>query len=140
MKKEINYKEFYRKELFPKKEIEITDEFLVKHDWHKYGDICNRKTKWYYFDNGILGRINVDATEEKHKYTLHINYESQDSRQVSTVSDIKAAIYSYVCGQQGCKYGYDPKAKGYKYLKLDTDEEKNEWRYKKYKELVKAIK
>lgn len=135
----MDYKEFYKSELFPDKDVEITDEYLIRHGWHKYGDISNPKTKWYYFDNGTLGRINVDACSDKHLYTLHINYETGDSRAVNTVADVKAAIYSYICGLQAVKYGYDNTCGGYRYLLVDTKEEEDVYRYKKYCEMVKAI-
>ena len=135
----MDYKAFYKSELFPDKDIELTDEYLVQHGWNKYGDICNPKTKWYYFDNGYLGRINVDICSGKHHYCLHINYNEHDSRSVTTVTDIKAAIYSYICGLQAVKYGFDAAAGGYRYIPVDTKEEEDEYRYNKYCRMVKAI-
>ena len=135
----MNYKEFYKAELFPETDIEITDEYLKQHGWNKYGDILDPNTKWYYFDNGILGRINVNTCGKKPTYTLHINYESQDCRRVITISDIKAAIYSFLCGKRGIKYGYNPDVKGYQYLTLYNDDESNEWRYNQYCKMIKAI-
>ena len=133
----MNYKEFYKSELFPEKDILITDEYLIEHGWHKYGDMCEPNTKWYYFDNGILGRINVDACSETHHYSLHINYRDHDSRSVKTISDVKAAIYSFICGQRGYKYGFDKVTGGYKYLSLDTEEEEDEYRYNQYIKMTK---
>lgn len=135
----MDYKAFYISELFPQKDIELTDEYLVKHGWHKYDDICDPKTKWYHFDNGALGRISVNACSNKHYYTLHINYNNGDSRIVRTVADVKAAIYSYTCGLQAVKYGFDKTAGGYKYVPVDTKEEIDVYRYNKYCKMVKAI-
>ena len=39
----------------------------------------------------------------------------------------------------GEKYEYDPIAKGYKYLALDSDEERYDYRYNKYLKMIKTI-
>ena len=133
----MDYKAFYKSELFPEKDIPITDEYLIEHGWHKVTYLSDSEQKWYYFDSGILGRMYVDRCRKKPLYRLDIH--SSGSRRVNTVTDIKVAIYSYVCGLQATKYGFDAEAGGYKWIDVDTKEEEDEYRYKKYREMVKAI-
>lgn len=135
----MDYKEFYKNELFPENDVFITDTLLRKNKWSKYGDIVDPKTKFYYFDNGILGRIRVikNYFGRKNLYKLYIHY-GDNGIPVRKISDIKVAIYSYLCGQTGFKYG---KTKGgYAYIALENEEEINEWRYKEYCKLVESIK
>ena len=134
----MDYKAFYKSELFPEKDIPINDEYLIEHGWHKVTNLSDPEQKSYYFDRGILGRMNVDRCGKKPIYRLLINYGS-DSRRVYTITDIKVAIYSYVCGLQATKYGFDAEAGGYKWIDVDTKEEEDEYRYKKYREMIKAI-
>ena len=134
----MDYKAFYKSELFPDKDIPITDEYLIEHGWHKVTNLLDPEQKWYYFDSGILGRMHVDRCGKKPLYRLDINHVS-GTRFVNTVTDIKVAIYSYTCGLQAVKYGFDAEAGGYKWIDVDTKEEEDEYRYNKYKELVKAI-
>jgi len=129
---ESEYNNFFKNELFPKVKTLITDELLLKNGWHKYPYYED-----YYFDNGALGRISYNKTFNS--YNLKINYN--DPRiTVKYLEDIKANVYAYVNSQDGEKYGYDPIAKGYKYLALDSDEERYEYRYKKYLKMIKTIK
>lgn len=134
----MDYKAFYKSELFPDKDIPITDEYLIEHGWHKVTNLFDPEQKWYYFDSGILGRMHVDRCGKKPLYRLNINYVS-GTIFVNTVTDIKVAIYSYVCGLQAIKYGFDAKAGGYKWIDVDTKEEEDEYKYNKYKKMVKAI-
>ena len=134
----MDYKAFYKSELFPEKDIPITDEYLIEHGWHKVTNLSDPEQKSYYFDRGILGRMNVDRCGKKPIYRLLINYGS-DSRRVYTITDIKVAIYSYVCDLPTSKYGFDAEAGGYKWIDVDTKEEEDEYRYKKYCEMIKAI-
>jgi hypothetical protein len=134
----MDYKEFYKSELFPDKDIPITDEYLIEHGWHKVTSLLDPEQKWCYFDSGILGRMYVDRCGKKPLYRLYINHVS-GTRFVNTITDIKVAIYSYTCGLQAVKYGFDAKAGGYKWIDVDTKEEEDEYRYNKYKSLVKAI-
>ena len=135
----MDYKAFYKSELFPEKDISITDKYLIEHGWNKVTYLSDPEQKRYYFDHGALGRMHVDRCGKKPIYKLNINYDS-DSRYVNTVTDIKVAIYSYVCGLQAVKYGFDAEAGGYKWM-IDfiTKEEEDEYRYNKYKGMVKAI-
>lgn len=71
-------------------------------------------------------------------YTLKINYN--DPRiTVKYLEDIKANVYVYINSLDGEKYGYDPITKGYKYLALDSDEERYDYRYNKYLKMIKTI-
>lgn len=137
----MDYKNFYKNELFPENEVLITDALLKKNKWLKVIDPFNPKTKFYYFDNGLIGRIHVIKNyfgKGKNSYTLCLNYKDDDCRNIRKISDIKAAIYSYVCGQTGTKYG--PNKDGlYSYQSLETEEEMQEWRYNEYCKMVKAI-
>ena len=128
---ELEYTNFFKNELFPEVKTLITDELLLKNNWHKY-----TYDKDYYFDNGDLGRIYY--SELFNSYTLKINYN--DSRiTVKYLEDIKANVYAYVNSLYGEKYGYDPITKGYKYLALDSDEERYNYRYNKYLKMIKTI-
>lgn len=133
----MDYKAFYKSELFPDKDIPITDEYLIEHGWYKTTSLLDPEQKWYYFDHGALGRIHVDRCPSKPLYRLELNY--QGSVFVNTITDIKVAIYSYVCGLQAIKYGFDNTAGGYKWIDVDTKEEEDEYRYNKYCKMVKAI-
>ena len=82
--------------------------------------------------------MHVNRGSKKTLYRLDVNYDS-GSRYVNTITDIKVAIYSYVCGLQATKYGFDAEAGGYKWIDVDTKEEEDEYRYKKYREMIKAI-
>lgn len=128
---ELEYNNFFKNELFPKVKTLITDELLLKNDWHKYPYYED-----YYFDNGYLGRINYSKLFNS--YSLKINY-NDPGRTVKYLEDIKANVYVYVNSMKGEKYGYDPIAKGYKYLPLDNDEERYDYRYNKYLEMIKTI-
>ena len=128
---ESDYNKFFKKELFPKVKTLITDELLLKNGWHKYSYY-----KDYYFDNGDLGRINYSKSFDS--YSLEINYNNPGIT-VKYLEDIKANVYAYVNSMDGEKYGYDPVAKGYKYLPLDNDEERYDYRYNKYLEMIKTI-
>ena len=134
----MDYKAFYKSELFPEKDIPITDEYLIEHGWYKVTNLSDPEQKWYYFDSGILGRMHVNRCSKKPIYRLDIK-RSSSLRRVNTVTDIKVAIYSYVCGLQATKYGFDAETSGYKWIDVDTKEEEDEYRYKKYREMVKAI-
>ena len=134
----MDYKAFYKSELFPEKDIPISDEYLIEHGWHKVTNLSDPEQKSYYFDRGILGRMNVDRCGKKPIYRLDVNYDSGPIY-VNTITDIKVAIYSYVCGLRVTKYGFDAEAGGYKWINVDTKEEEDEYRYKKYREMVKAI-
>lgn len=134
----MDYKAFYKSELFPEKDIPITDEYLIEHGWYKVTNLSDPEQKWYYFDSGILGRMHVNRCSKKPIYRLDINHGS-GSRCVNTITDIKVVIYSYVCGLQATKYGFNAETGGYKWIDVDTKEEEDEYRYKKYREMVKAI-
>ena len=85
---ELEYTNFFKNELFPEVKTLITDELLLKNNWHKY-----TYDKDYYFDNGDLGRIYY--SELFNSYTLKINYN--DPRiTVKYLEDIKANVYAYV--------------------------------------------
>ena len=128
---ELEYNDFFKNELFPKVKTLITDELLLKNGWHKYPYYED-----YYFDNGALGRINYSKLFNS--YTLKINYN--DPRiTVKYLEDIKANVYAYINSMSGEKYGYDPIAGGYKYLPLDSDEERYDYRYNKYLKMIKTI-
>lgn len=128
---ELEYTNFFKNELFPEVKTLITDELLLKNNWHKYS-----YDEDYYFDNGDLGRINYSKLFNS--YTLKINYN--DPRiTVKYLEDIKANVYAYVNSLDGEKYGYDPITKGYKYLPLDSDEERYDYRYNKYLKMIKTI-
>lgn len=131
----INYKEFYKSELFPDKDIEITDEYLIQHGWIRYDSDIG--PKWYYFD-GPIGRIKVSTCSEKIEYDLFIDHCREYKSTVYTLSDIKIAIYSYVCGMQAFKYGFGDV--GYTWLPVYTEKEKNEFRYNKYCEMINWMK
>jgi len=128
---ESDYNNFFKNELFPKVKTLITDELLLKNNWHKYPYYED-----YYFDNGYLGRISYSKLFNH--YTLKINY-NDPGRIVKYFEDIKANVYAYVNSLEGEKYGYDQIAKGYKYLPLDNDEERYDYRYNKYLEMIKTI-
>lgn len=132
----MNYKEFYKSELFPEKDISITDEYLIEHGWNKVTNLLDPEQKWYYFDSGILGCMHVNRCNKKPLYSLDINYDS-GLRYVNTITNIKVAIYSYVCGLPAIKYGFDAEAGGYKWINVDTKEEEEEYRYNKYIEMTK---
>ena len=134
----MDYKTFYKSELFPEKDIPITDEYLIEHGWHKVRNLSDLEQKWYHFDSGILGRMDVDLCSKKPIYRLDIKHNSS-LRRVNTVTDIKVAIYSYVCGLQATKYGFDAEAGVYKWIDVDTKKEEDEYRYKRYREMIKAI-
>ena len=128
---ELEYTNFFKNELFPEVKTLITDELLLKNNWHKYP-----YDEDYYFDNGDLGRINYSKLFNS--YTLQINYN--DPRiTVKYLEDIKVNVYAYVNSLDGEKYGYDPITKGYKYLALDNDEERYDYRYNKYLKMIKTI-
>ena len=133
----MDYKTFYKSELFPEKDIPITDEYLIEHGWCKT-DLSEPKHKSYYFDNGFLGRMYVIRDRKGAIYRIDVNYDSAPIY-VNTITDIKVAIYSYVCGLPASKYGFDAEAGGYKWIDVDTKEEEDEYKYKKYREMVKAI-
>ena len=135
---DMDYKEFYKKELFPKRDIKITDKYLEKRGWHKTKPIGEKNPTWYYFDDGVLGRIHVSVYNNKPHYRLQINHNIGDSRYINTVADIKAAVYSYVCGIQAVKYGKE--GNGYKWIDVDTKEEEDEYRYNLYCKLIQKIK
>ena len=135
----MNYKEFYKSELFPEKDIPITDEYLIEQGWYKVTNLCDPEQKWYYFDSGILGHMHVDRCGKKPLYRLDINHSS-GSRFVNTITDIKVAIYSYVCGLQAIKYGFDVEAGGYKWIDVDTKEEEEEYKYNKYIKMTEWMK
>ena len=133
----MNYKQFYKKELFPKKDIQITDEYLEEHEQYKTKPIGEENPTWYYFDDGILGRIHVSIYNNKQHYRLQIG-DDRDSRYINTVADIKAAVYSYICRLQAVKYGKE--GNGYKWINVDTKEEEDEYRYNLYCKLIQKIK
>lgn len=128
---ELEYNNFFKNELFPEVKTLITDELLLKNNWQKYPHYED-----YYFDNGALGRISYSKLFDS--YTLKINY-NDSGRTVKYLEDIKVNVYAYVNSMSGEKYGYDPIAKGYKYLPLDNDEERYDYRYNKYLNMIKTI-
>ena len=128
---ELEYTNFFKNESSAEVKTSITDELLLKNNWHKYP-----YDEDYYFDNGDLGRINYSKIFNS--YTLQINYN--DPRiTVKYLEDIKVNVYAYVNSLDGEKYGYDPITKGYKYLALDNDEERYDYRYNKYLKMIKTI-
>ena len=130
----MDYEAFYKEELFPKEKVEITDDYLKKHGWHSYDYSFDKKHRWYSFDNGRIGRIKVVNYGNRKYYTLHIKYEDQDRRSIRFVSDIKANVYSYLCGS----YGIESKKDG-TYGDIEEDEKRNKWMYKEYKEMTKGL-
>lgn len=130
----MDYKDFYKSELFSDKDIEITDDYLVQCGWIRYDYL---DPKWYYFE-GPIGRIEVHVCHKKPYYDLHINHCKDNETSICTVSDIKLAIYSYVRGTKAIKYGFD--GMGYRWFNVDTKEEENEYRYNKYCEMIKWMK
>ena len=134
----MDYKAFYKSELFPEKDIPTTDEYLIEHGWHKVTNLSDPEQKSYYFDRGILGRMHVNRCSKKTLYRLDVNYDSGPIY-VNTITDIKVAIYSFVFGLQATKYGFNAETGGYKWIDVDTKEEEDKYRYKRYREMVKAI-
>lgn len=130
----MNYKEFFISELFPDVDIELTDEYLEQHGWHKYLPIGEKESKLYYFD-GPIGRIHVARYGKKTHYRLHIKHRNDDARYIGTITDIKVAIYSFARGLQAVKYGLD--GIGYKWIDVDTKEEEDEYRYNQYIKMTK---
>ena len=135
----MDYKEFFKNELFPEVEVEITDEFLENHGFVKYGInyLDPEKDKHYYYENGIIGRIYVNRCIEPTIYTLQLNHNDHNHIHISKLSDIKAAVYASICGLPGSKYGFD--GVGYRWIPTDTKEEEEEYRYNKYCELIKGL-
>jgi hypothetical protein len=135
----MDYKEFYKNELFPENEVFITDALLEKNNWDDKMAIDDDCQSYCLYND--IGRINILKDyygKGKNLYTLCIDNTNNDYRKVRTFSDIKAAIYSYLCGQTVFKYGPDENGL-YGYHALENEEEMAEWRYNEYCKMMKCI-
>lgn len=137
----MDYKEFYKRELFPDIETPITDKLLKKNKWDKYVYIhafTKEDSEYYYFD-GDIGRIYAEKYDGKTSYKISIHSINEDKTiPIKNISDIKAVIYAYLCGRTGTKYGQSSDG-GYCYLNLETDEENEKWRYDEYCKMTSQI-
>lgn len=137
----MDYKEFYKSELFPDIETPITDKLLKKNKWDKYVYIhafTKEDNEYYYFDGDMM-RIWAEKYDGKISYKISVGcYDMNGSIPVKNISDIKAIIYAYLCGRTGTKYGQNSDG-GYCYLNLETDEENEKWRYDEYCKMTSQI-
>lgn len=94
----MKYKEFFINELFPEKRIRISDEWLKQYEDKKvdFNESSNSNYKSYYYDIGNLTKLWVSEFRDSNSkwYSLEINTER--SRSVKYVDDIKLQIYSYI--------------------------------------------
>lgn len=130
----MNYGEFYKEELFPKEKIEVTDEYLASHGWVCYDYDSDVKHRWYTFSNVRIGRIKVWNDGHRKYYTLNLRYKDQDRKCIRFVSDIKAVIYSDLCGCWGTEIKDDGR-----YGDIEEDDRREEWMYNTYKEMTQEL-
>lgn len=137
----MNYKEFYKNELFPNSENDmcISDEWLEKNGWVKYPCLSEENANLYYFKNDMIGIIHVikGYYVNQNSYDLCMNCSS-DNIKVRKVSDIKSVIYAHICGRVGLKYGQHNNG-GYIYIPIEDDDENEKWKYNEYCKMIKAI-
>lgn len=92
------YKEFFINELFPEKRIRISDEWLKQYKDKKvdFNESTDSNYKSYYYNIGQLTKLWVNEFRDSNTkiYSLEINTEH--SKHVEYVDDIKIQIYSYV--------------------------------------------
>lgn len=96
------YKEFFINELFPEKRIPISDEWLKQYEAKKvdFNESSNCNYKSYYYNIGQLTKLWVSEFKDSNSnskskwYSIEINTEH--SRSVKYVDEIKLQIYSYI--------------------------------------------
>lgn len=92
------YKEFFINELFPEKRIRISDEWLKQYEAKKvdFNESSNGNFKSYYYNIGQLVKLWVSEFRDSNSKLYSIEINTEHSRSVKYVDEIKLQIYSYI--------------------------------------------
>lgn len=92
------YKEFFINELFPEKRIRISDEWLKQYEAKKvdFNESSNGNFKSYYYNIGQLVKLWVSEFKDSNSKLYSIEINTEHSRSVKYVDEIKLQIYSYI--------------------------------------------
>ena len=92
------YKEFFINELFPEKRIPISDEWLKQYEDKKvdFNESSNSNYKSYYYNIGQLTKLWVSEFRDSNSKLYSIEINTERSRSVKYVDEIKLQIYSYI--------------------------------------------
>lgn len=92
------YKEFFINELFPEKRILISDEWLKQYEDKKvdFNESADSNYKSYYYNIGHLTKLWVHEFRDSNSKWYSIEINTERSRSVKYVDEIKLQIYSYI--------------------------------------------